>query len=224
MACFESLSLCPSGCLDVEVDCLFRAQRPPSVWSRLAGSAIAPSADGVHGGSVVNETRSVKLPAAGLRVGRRPQQGTCAVRCGHARRPGEVLKTAARSRRSEPRSRSADRCWTTRGAPPSWTPVDPRPSDVDEARPRSANWPAWTGRTPYGLAPRSCRGMATLQSHRSQFEYCHPRYAEASTGVTDMPESDPNNEEPATGLDTAESNTDSPPCSRNHLRVRNFAE
>ena len=43
-----------------------------------------------------------------------------------------------------------------------------------------------------------------------QFEYRHPRCAKAPpTGVRDLPDPGPNNEEPAKDLDTAESITDS---------------
>ncbi len=60
------------------------------------------------------------------------------------------------------------------------------------------------------VAPRSRRGMASLPSRwtasLSTATFVAPR---PGTGVRDMPDRGPNNEEPAQGLDTAESTTDS---------------
>jgi len=61
------------------------------------------------------------------------------------------------------------------------------------------------------VAPRSCRGMASLprqllMASLSTASLDAPR---PSTGVRDMPDTGPNNEGPAKGLDTAESTTDS---------------
>lgn len=86
--------------------------------------------------------------------------------------PAAVNSTAACTPWPSPRSPKPPRDATT-----------PTKTSRGQEPPRSVALPYWciafAGGPRLAVAPRSCRGMATLQSHRSQFEYCHPRYAEA---------------------------------------------
>ena len=98
----------------------------------------------------VHPARRVELPAAGRRVGGRPQLRERAVRRGHPGAVGELVEEALAAAAVGGRRRcaSAGRCSTGRGGRAGWRPASRRPAAARAARWRSGSWRAWTGRRP----------------------------------------------------------------------------